>query len=85
MITGSQLKQMPANHEFAKGDCEIPELHPELIRWVAIWGGMDWCIKVSAATKNFQEVRERGRIVDIQKFIQQIVPCDSEAMELYRK
>ena len=85
MLCASQLKAMPPNHEFAKGDGEFPELSKEKIRWIAIWSGHDWCLKVSPATKNFKEVATSGRIVDIPKIIQQIQPSNTEAMLLYRK
>ena len=85
MLRASQLKAMPKNHVFAKGDGEFPELSKEPIRWIAVWSGMDWCLKVSPATKNFKEVATSGRIVDIPKIIMQIMPCSLDAFKLYRK
>ena len=85
MIKAEQLKEMPRGHQFAKGDGVFTDLSPDPIRWVAIWSGLDWCIKVAPATKNFKEAAERGRIVDIPKIVYQILPASDSAMELYRK
>ena len=85
MLYPHQLKAMPPRHEFARGDGEYPELSKEPIRWVAIWSGGDWSIKVAPATKNYKEVAERGKIVDIPKIIYQLVPCSDGAMKLYLK
>lgn len=85
MLRAEQLKEMPPRHEFARGDGEFPDLSPDPIRWVCIWSGVDWCIKVAPTTRNFKEVAEKGRIVDIPKIIQQIQPATDAAMKLYRK
>ena len=86
MLHASQLKSMPPNHEFAKGDGFYPELHPtDRIRWIAVWDGSSWRIRVAPVTKNFKEVATTGRIVDIPKIIHQIVPCTEDAFNLYFK
>lgn len=85
MIHASQLRAMPANHEFAKGEIELPDLSPELLRWVAKWTGRDWMIRVAPARHNFAEVSQRGKIVDVEKYIKTIQPCDPEAFKLYMK
>lgn len=84
MLKSEHLKGTPAR-EFAKGDGVFPELHEESIKWIGIWNGSDWRIKVAPSEKNFKEVAESGKVVDIPKIIQQIIPADSAAMELYFK
>lgn len=85
MLKAEHLKGTPAR-EFAKGDGFFSDLHPtERIRWVALWSGSSWRIRIAPVTKNFKEVAESGRVVDIPKIIQQIIPADSAAMEMYFK
>lgn len=83
MLRASQLKAMPAQHVFARGDGEFPELHKKRCRWVAIWGGFDWAIRFAPAEKNYKEVEKEGKIVRNPKNITNILPADSEAMKLY--
>lgn len=85
MLKAEHLKGTPAR-QFAQGDGHFPDLHPtDRIRWVALWDTGTWRIRVSPATKNFKEVAESGRVIDIHKIIQQIVPASSDAMALYFK
>lgn len=85
MLKATDLKGTPAR-EFAKGDGFFPDLHPtKRIRWVALWSGSSWRIRIASTSKNFKEVAESGRVVDIPKIIQQIIPADSAAMEMYFK
>ena len=85
MIHADDLKEMPANHIFATGDGDYPNLHPVPIRWVAVWSGLDWCIKVAERRFNREQVAKVGRIVDVPKLIYQLLPASDAAMELYRK
>lgn len=85
MLHANDLKKMPPNHEFAKGDGEFLELHPTPIKWVAIKGQYDWTIYVAPIKYSFEDVIKMGKIVDVPKIIYNILPCDSEAMKLYRK
>ena len=83
MLKAEHLKGTPAR-EFAKGDGFFPDLHPtDRIRWIATWNGTLWRINVSPATKNYKEVAKKGRLVDIPKIIQQILPASEDAMALY--
>lgn len=85
MLKAEHLKGTPAR-QFAQGDGFFPDLHPtDRIRWVATWNGNDWRIRVSPATKDFKEVAEKGRVVDLPKIIYQLIPCSDSAMELYFK
>ena len=83
MLRASQLKAMPKNHVFAKGDGEFPELYKGRIKWVAIWGFFDWAIRFAPAEKNYKEVEKEGKIVRNPKNITNILPADSEAIKLY--
>ena len=85
MLHASDLKAMPIRHRFAKGDGEFLELHPTPVKWVAIKEQYDWAIYVAPIKYSFEDVIKMGKIVDIPKIIEQIMPCDSEAMALYRK
>ena len=85
MIYPEQLRAMPRGHIFATGDGDFPDLHPVPIRWVAIWSGMDWCLKVAESRFNREQVAKVGRIVDVPKLIYQLLPASDKAMALYRK
>lgn len=85
MISASQLREMPANHEFAKGEIELPDLTSEQLRYVCKWSGRDWSIRVAPARHSFQEVSSLGKIIDVEKYIKTIQPCDPEAYKLYMK
>lgn len=85
MIRAEQLKTMPAGHEFAKGEIDLPELSPNTLRWVAKWTGRDWVIRVAPSRHSFREVSTRGKIVDVEKYIQRIQPASADAMALYFK
>lgn len=85
MLKAKHLKGTPAR-QFAQGDGFFLDLHPtDRVRWVALWNGTDWRIRVAPATKNFKEVAEKGRVVDLPKIINQIVPCSEDALNLYLK
>ena len=85
MLYPHHLKEMPKNHLFATGDGEFPDLHDKPIRWVAVWSGIDWCIKVAERRFNREQVAKVGRMVDVPKLIYQLLPASDKAMELYRK
>lgn len=83
MIHAAQLKAMPANHDFARGEIEIPDLSPNPLKWVARWTGRDWMIKCAPAHHSFKDVFDRGKIVDVEKYIKTIQPCSPDAYNLY--
>lgn len=85
MLKAEHLKSMPANHVFAKGEIDIPELSEKTLRWIAIWNQKDWRILVAPSEHNFREVELKGKVVDVEKYIQKIQPCSSDAMALYIK
>lgn len=85
MLHATQLKEMPANHVFAKGEIDIPELSEKTLRWVAKWNGRDWRLLVAPSEHNFREVELKGKVVDIEKYIQKIQPAGNDAMALYLK
>ena len=85
MLHVDHLKEMPKGHIFATGDGEFPELHDKPIRWVAVWDGMDWCLKVAERRFNRVQVAKVGRIVDVPKLIYQLLPASDAAMALYRR
>lgn len=76
---------MPANHVFAKGEIDIPELSERTLRYVCKYNGKDWRILVAPSEHNFKEVELRGKVVDIEKYIQKIQPASADAMALYLK
>jgi hypothetical protein len=84
MLKAENLKGTPPR-QFAQGDGTFPDLHKDPIRWVSLWDGREWTLRVAPANHNFKEVAERGKIVDIPKIIHQIMPCNAEAFNLYRK
>ena len=87
MLHASDLKAMPPQHVFASGEGEYHDLRHDPVKWVAIWGGLDWAIYVSSTKYNYKQVREFGKIVDanMKKLITSILPCAEDALNLYRK
>lgn len=86
MVKVEHLKLMPPNHIFATGEGEFPEIHQGMIRWIAVKSNQnDWCIKVAPANLNKEQVRKHGKIVDVPRLINQILPTSEGAMALYRK
>ena len=85
MITIPELIKIDPESVFAKGECTIPELHPEQIRWVAVRGQIhDWCIYYHFANHTYHQVEIGGDKIKNPKVIKQLVNCSDDAFKMYR-
>ena len=56
------------------------------LRWVAVRGGIhDWAIYVHFATNDIDFVLRQGDKVHGKENIRRLVPCDDEALAMYRR
>jgi hypothetical protein len=90
-ITIADLKSMPAKTIFAQGEAIDGPLginmtgSGKMLRWVAVRGGIwDWAIYVGRNTSSYEEIARTGDKVHDIATIKRLVPCDKEAMEMYR-
>lgn len=93
MLTEAKLKAMESGDLIATGIVlNNPDgifmtndrLNDEL-RWVAVRGGYhDWAIYIQWADRDVEYVRKSGDKVRGKENIQKLVPCDEEALNLYR-
>jgi len=58
----------------------------KMLRWVAVRGEgyWDWTIYIHEAIFDDWEVAREGDKVSFKEHIQKLVPCDEEALSLYR-
>lgn len=91
MLTLQQLKDMPPNTVFARGEVEDS---PDgvnmsnsggILRWVAVRGGIwDWAIYCHYADRSWEFVKSQGDKIYGKTNIKKLVPCDDEAFKKYR-
>lgn len=85
MLTLEKLKAMRPQEIFATGITLNTKLHYDKVRWVAVRGEIpDWSIYYQLPTFTKSEVAYIGEKVTTKSVIEELVPCDSEAMEMYR-
>lgn len=55
-------------------------------RWVAVrgWGYFDWCIYTGKESQEWEDIMENGDKVFSMDVIKLLVPCDRDALNLYR-
>jgi len=86
MLTKKMLMDMPPETTFATGIVQDPRLHQEPVRWAARRGGIhDWAIYYHFAEQSLGYVLTSGDKVYSKDIIQSLVPCDAEALALYRR
>lgn len=57
----------------------------QVLRWVATRGGIhDWAIYAGPEDWSEERVRDYGDKVHNRDNVQKLVPCDEEALEMYR-
>jgi hypothetical protein len=90
ILTLQMLKDMKPG-VFAKGEIiDGPEginimNTKRMLRWVASRGKIyDWAIYVLFADRDWQEVKDFGDKIFIDENIRKLVPCDDEAIAVYR-
>jgi hypothetical protein len=93
MLTLEQLKAMPAGTIFATG--VLPDSAEGLhmtgsgqdLRWVAVRGDIhDWAIYYCPSeVLDIEFIRSRGDKVHSVENIRRAVPCNDEALKMYRK
>lgn len=91
MLTLQQLKDMQPDSIFATGTINDGPTGINLantgktLRWVACRGGIhDWAIYAQAEDWSEQRVKEMGDKVHNRDNVQKLVPCDDEALAMYR-
>ena len=59
----------------------------KVLRWVAVRGRgyWDWAIYIQLDTWSVDAVVNHGDKVNTKEYIQRLVPCDEEALKLYRR
>jgi hypothetical protein len=93
MLTLKKLKEMTPGKVFAQGviknslegiymtDSRIGEN----LMWVAKRGGIyDWAIYIHWEISGFNYVLTSGDKVQSKEYIQKLIPCDKEALKMYR-
>jgi hypothetical protein len=91
VLTLTELKEMNPSTIFAEGlvkdspdGINLTGSQREL-RWVATRGGIwDWAIYVHSAGYNAGWIQRHGDKLHNRAMIQKLVPCDDEALAMYR-
>ncbi len=91
MLTLQQLKDMPDHTVFGVGTAwdspsgiNMTNSGKEL-KWVAKRGQIhDWAIYIGWATQSTEDIKAHGDKVTSKENIKKLVPCDDEALEMYR-
>lgn len=94
MLTLQQLKDMPVGYIFAKGMALDAEgvvnvaNTGSMIKWIAVRGTIhDWAIYTDNPHQplaDFEQLRTMGEKLKNLKYVQMCVPCEKEALEMYR-
>ena len=91
MLTLQKLKDMAADTIFATGvtvdgyDAVNMYGNGDELRWVAVRGGIhDWAIYVGPSDWSEEDIKLSGDKVHNKISIKELVPCDEEALEMYR-
>ena len=85
MLDVAQLKSIPEETVFARGEGLFPRAYHQPIRWVAKRGIIhDWCIYYGLADWDWERVEKEGDKAFTPELIKDLVPCDKDAFEMYR-
>ena len=91
MLTLKQLKVMAPDTIFDSGQAMDDgsginmSNTGSLLRWVAVRGGIhDWAIYCDLLYKSIDEVRDMGEKIHDRETVKRLVPCDDEALAMYR-
>lgn len=91
MLTLQQLKDMEPYTIFATGETtdgyDAVNMYGkgQELRWVATRGGIhDWAIYVAPKDWTEEMVKSNGDKVHNRTSVKKLVPCDDEALEMYR-
>lgn len=91
MLTLQQLKDMEPDTIFATGettdnaDGANMTGSGQLLHWIATRGGIhDWAIYIQKADWSDDEIKRLGDKVHNRETINKLVPCDDEALAMYR-
>jgi hypothetical protein len=84
-LTLQKLQEMEQGTIFASGIITDPRLHGEPVRWLAKRGRIhDWAIYYHFEHKSLQWVEDFGDKCHTTSVIKDLVPCDDEALKMYR-
>lgn len=91
MLTLQQLKDMEPNTIFATGETtdgyDAVNMYGkgQELRWVATRGGIhDWAIYIAPKDWTEEMIKSNGDKVHNRTSVRKLVPCDDEALEMYR-
>lgn len=91
MLTLQQLKDMEPDTIFATGETtdgyDAVNMYGkgQELRWVATRGGIhDWAIYIAPKDWTEEMIKSNGDKVHNRTSVQKLVPCDAEALEMYR-
>ena len=91
MLTLKKLKEMEPYTTFARGVFENKEdgifiqRGGGMFRWVACRGQYhDWCIYCGPESFSEEYITINGDKIFTREYIKSLVPCDKEALEMYR-
>jgi hypothetical protein len=84
MMTLETLKEMEPHKVFATGTAD--NIYNEPIRWIAKRGYIhDWAIYYGNIDKTVEEIQSNGNKMRTPSIIQRLVPCNEEALIMYRQ
>ena len=91
MLTLKKLKEMKPHTIFAKGkkydDASGINMtrSGKLLKWVAVRGDIhDWAIYCDWANKSWEDVKDLGNKVTLERNIRKLVECDDGSFKMYR-
>lgn len=90
-LTLQKLKDMDPDTIFATGETtDGPDGanmtgSGQALRWIATRGGIhDWAIYIHKASWSEDEIKRMGDKVHNRETVKKLVPCDDEALAMYR-
>lgn len=91
MLTLQQLKDMEPDTIFATGETTDDANGANMtgsgqaLKWIATRGGIhDWAIYIHKAENSDQWIKAHGDKVHNRETVKKLVPCDDEALAMYR-
>jgi hypothetical protein len=91
MLTLQQLKDMEPDTIFATGETtdgyDAVNMYGkgQQLRWIATRGGIhDWAIYIAPSDWSEDEIKATGDKVHNRTSVRKLVPCDDEALGMYR-
>lgn len=88
ILTLQRLKDMESDTIFDSGISTTLNLinSNESLRWVAVRGGYhDWSIFAHKEKMSKENIADQGDKISSLDIVRRLVPCDNEALEMYRK